>query len=44
MSAAYFMPKPTNTLSDYVIFIAFPLQQWWHEHISMINYTNTVRL
>jgi hypothetical protein len=31
--------KATNTHSEYVIFIAFPLQQWLHEHVLMLCYT-----
>jgi len=27
----------TNTLSQYVTIIAFPLQQWLHERISMFH-------
>jgi len=30
-TAACWIPKATNTASEYVIFIAFPLQQWLHE-------------
>jgi len=30
--------KATNTYSAYVILIAFPLQQWLHEHVSMLCY------
>ena len=33
------MLKSTNILSEYVIFIPFPLQQWLHEHTSMLRYT-----
>ena len=33
------MTKATNTLSEYVILIAFPLQQWLHEHASILHYT-----
>jgi len=29
------VPKATNTHSEYVILIAFPLQQWLHERASM---------
>jgi len=29
----------TNTHSEYVTFIAFPLQQWLHERVSMLRYT-----
>jgi hypothetical protein len=30
------IPKATNTHSEYIIFIAFPLQQWLHERASML--------
>ena len=33
--------KSIDTHSKYVIFIAFPLQQWLHEHASMLRYTYT---
>jgi len=39
---ACWIPKATNTLSEYVIFIAFPLQQWLHERASMLRYTYIV--
>jgi hypothetical protein len=29
--------KATNTCLDYVILIAFPLQQWWHIYTSMLH-------
>ena len=32
-------PNATNTHSEYVILIAFLLQQWLHEHASMLRYT-----
>ena len=32
------IPKATNTLSEYVIFIAFPLQQRLHESSSTLRY------
>ena len=37
---AYYMldTKATNTDSEYVIIIAFPLQQTWHERASMLRY------
>jgi len=38
------MPKATNTLSEYVILIAFPLQQWLHERDSMLRHTYTACL
>jgi len=31
--------KATNAHSEYVILIAFPLQQWLHEHTSALHYT-----
>jgi len=31
MRIAYWLPKDTNTHSEYVIIIAIPLQQWIHE-------------
>ena len=37
MRVACWIPKATNTHSKYVIIIAFTLQQWLHEHISMCN-------
>ena len=39
MRIACWIPKATNTDSEYVIFIAFPLQQWLHEHASVLCYT-----
>ena len=32
MSIARWIPRATNTHSEYVTFIAFQLQQWLHEH------------
>jgi hypothetical protein len=32
MCIACWILKSTNAHSEYVIFITFPLQQWWHEH------------
>jgi hypothetical protein len=32
------MPRATNTHSEYVILIDFPLQQWFHESVSMLCY------
>jgi len=29
------MPKVTNTHSEYVTLTAFPLQQWFHERLSL---------
>jgi len=33
------VPKDTDTLSQYVILIAVPLQQCLHERASMLRYT-----
>jgi len=41
MSIAYWEPKATNTHSDYVLFIAFPRQQWLGERASILRYTYT---
>ena len=38
---ACWIPKATNTHSEYVIFITFPLQQWLHECASLLRYTYT---
>jgi len=34
------IPKATNIYSEYVMLIAFPLQQWLHERASMLRYTS----
>ena len=39
MRIACWIPKATNTHSEYVILIAFALQQWLHERVSMLHYT-----
>ena len=36
---ACWIPKATNTHSQYVILIAFPQQQWLHERASLLRYT-----
>jgi hypothetical protein len=36
---ACWIPKATNTHSEYVIFIAFPLQQWLHARALTLRYT-----
>ena len=41
MRVACWIPKATNTHSEYVILIAFPLQQWLYEWASMLRYTYT---
>ena len=33
------IPKATNTYSEYIILIAFPLQQLLHERASMLRHT-----
>ena len=37
MRIACWLPKATNTHSEYVILIAFPLQQWLHERASILR-------
>jgi hypothetical protein len=39
MRIACWVPKATNTHSQYVILVAFPLQQWLHERASLLRYT-----
>jgi len=39
MRITCWIPKATNTHSEYVILIAFPSQQWLHEHAAMLRYT-----
>jgi hypothetical protein len=39
MRISSWIPKATNTHSEYVILIACPLQQWFHEWASMLRYT-----
>ena len=38
MRIACCIPKATNTHSQYVILIAFPLQQWLQERASVFRY------
>jgi len=38
MHITCWVTKATNTLSEYVILIAFPLQQWLHKHTSVSHY------
>ena len=40
MRFACWITKAANTDSEYVILIAFPLQQWLHERTSVLRYTN----
>jgi hypothetical protein len=44
MRISRWVPKATNTHSEYVIFIAFPLQQWLHECASVLPYTHIASL
>jgi hypothetical protein len=39
MRIACWIPKATNTHSEYVILIDFPMQQWLPERASMLRYT-----
>jgi len=39
MRAACSIPNATNIHSEYVILIAVPQQQWWHERASILRYT-----
>ena len=38
MRIACWIPKVTKTHSEYVILIAFPLQQWLHEGASVLRH------
>jgi len=38
MRIACSIPKATNTLSNYVIFITCPLQQWLQERASILKF------
>jgi hypothetical protein len=38
MHDACWIPKATNTHSEYVIFIAFPRQKWFHESALMLSW------
>jgi hypothetical protein len=44
MPIEFWITKVTDTHSEYVILIAFPLQQWFHDHASMLGYKHTVSL
>ena len=39
MRISYWIPKATDTHSECVMGIAFPLQQWLHECASVLLYT-----
>jgi len=42
MRIACWIPKATNTHSQYIILIAFPLQQWLQESASVLRYIQGV--
>ena len=44
MRIACWITKTTDTQSEYVILIAFPLQERLHERASMLRYTYIARL
>ena len=44
MRIAHWIPRATNTHLGCVILIAFPLQQWLHESVSVLRYTYIVSL
>ena len=44
MCIACWVPKATNTHSEYVILIAFPLQQWLHERTTVLVYAYIAHL
>ena len=44
MRTACFIPKATDTHSEYVILISFQTQQWLQEHASVLRYTYIARL
>ena len=44
MRIACWIAKTTDPHSEYVMFIAFPLQQWLHERSPMLRYTYIVSL
>ena len=44
MRTAGWIPKATNTHSEYAIIIAFPLQQWLNERASFLHYTHIAYL
>jgi len=44
MRISCWMPRATNTHSEYVIIIDFALQQWLHERVSVSRYRYIARL
>ena len=39
MRIARWIPKAAKTYSEYVMLVAFPLQQWLHERASLLPHT-----
>jgi len=44
MYISRWIPKATNTHFEYVILVAFPLQKWLHEHVSMFLNKHIARI
>jgi len=44
MRVAWWIPKATDTHSEYVVLIAFPLHQRPHDSISMLRYVHYMLL
>jgi hypothetical protein len=44
INIACFIPKATNTNSQYIILTAYQLQQLFHERVSIIRYTYVATL
>jgi hypothetical protein len=44
MRIARWIPTTKNAHSEYIILIVFTLQQWLHEHASMLRYAYSARL
>jgi hypothetical protein len=44
MRIACWIPKATDTPSEYVLLIAFPLHQWLHERASALRYASCLTL
>jgi hypothetical protein len=44
MRIAYWLPKAINAYSEYVLLVAFPLQQYLQERTPMLPYTYIVCL
>jgi hypothetical protein len=39
MHIGWWVPEATETQAEYVMFIVFSQQQWWHDRASMLHYT-----